>query len=425
MDFVELAVVASPFANLAPLYEADPDADALLIVPPPGKTIAVRNEFPRLNGVNGGSKGSQVANGVLQTGLRIKVSSKHLVLASRVFRNKLQFGNTRAARQSDGRVHLRLAEGFNPSAVSIVINAIHGRGPKVPKTVDLETLTHIALFVDRFQLLDAVEVYADRWISNLERSDPNTISQDPIPWVYISHVFRQSDTFKTATKLAAAQSSGPIATLGLPIKEKIIHHIDAQRQALLARALTPLHQAVETLTSGGSAAAVTCRTHHCDALLLGELVKSLQGGGRRLVWPRPTAPFVDLSFSDVVGGVREGLEAFQRGAEAREEAERKHQSRQKEVEVEPWYMKGVPTTPNGKANGGAVWGVVNGGGKFPITPVASPEPVYATPRQMGEKGGERHRCQVAGIVASLEGLAGLGEEVEGLVLESRLGYLLY
>jgi len=123
--------------------------------------------------------------------------------------------------------------------------------------------------------------------------------------------------------------------------------------------------------------------------------------------------------------VREGLEAFQRGAEAREEAERKHQSRQKEVEVEPWYMKGAPTTPNGKANGGAVWGVVNGGGKFPITPVASPEPVYATPRQVGEKEGERHRCQVAGIVASLEGLAGLGEEVEGLVLESRLGYLLY
>lgn len=223
MDSVEIVVVASPFANLAPLYEADPDADALLLVPPINNAVAVHKELPsHLNGVAGRQDGRGAAASVLKTGLRIKVSSKHLALASRVFKNKLQFSNLRAARQSDGRVHLRLADGFHPAAVSIVINAIHGRGSKVPRNVDLETLAHIALFVDRFQLLDAVEVYADRWISNLERADPDTVGRDPIPWIYISHVFRHGDIFKEATKLATARSSGPIPTLGLPIKEKII-----------------------------------------------------------------------------------------------------------------------------------------------------------------------------------------------------------
>ncbi|KAL2186709.1 hypothetical protein L209DRAFT_765558 [Thermothelomyces heterothallicus CBS 203.75] len=439
MDSVEIVVVASPFANLAPLYEADPDADALLIVPPSNKTISLRSELPsHPNGIDSEQNGRGAATGVLQTGLRIKASSKHLALASRVFRNKLQFGNTRAARQSDGRIHLRLAEGFHPTAVSIVINAIHGRGSKVPRNVDLETLAHIALFVGRFQLLDAVEVYADRWISTLEHSDPDTFSRDPIPWIYISHVFRQGDIFKEATKLAAARSSGPISTLGLPIKEKIIHHIDAQRQALLARTLAPLHQAVDTLVSGAAA----CSSHHCDSLLLGELIKSLQGGDHPqgqehettttttttatatgLIWPRPARPFPGLGFASVVGRVDRGLAAYGRAVEARVEAERQ---RRQSVEVEPWYMKKGGGGPGPSTPGRPGWGVVSD--RLPVTPAASPEPVYANPRQEpGSDGGERrhHQCGTAGIVAALGELRRLGDEVEGLVLEGRLGYLQY
>jgi hypothetical protein len=221
MDYAQVAVVASPFANLAPLYEVDPDADVLLIVPPSGRASGLRDEL-RVNGVNG-EPNPQNTTSVSQPGLRIKVSSKHLVLASRVFKNKLQFGTTKATRQSDGRVHLNLAEGFDPKAVTIAMNAIHSRGAKVPKAVDLDTLAQIALVVDRFQLYDAVEVYAERWISHLERTTPDTINIDPIPWVYISHVFHHPGIFKTATKHAALQSSGPIhPPANLPIREKII-----------------------------------------------------------------------------------------------------------------------------------------------------------------------------------------------------------
>lgn len=225
-DSLHVVVVPSPFASLASLYEVDPDADALLIVPPSSQKfapwdVATPPQHSQVNGIV--SKHSTAAAApASRPGLRIKVSSKHLALSSKIFKNKLQFGASKAARQSDGRLHLQLAEGFDPKAVSIVLNTVHGRGSKVPKSVDLETLAQIALFVDRFQLFDAVEVYGDRWISKLEGNLPEAYNRDLILWIYVSHVFRNAEVFKAVSRTAVAGSDGPIKTLGLPIREKVI-----------------------------------------------------------------------------------------------------------------------------------------------------------------------------------------------------------
>jgi hypothetical protein len=219
-DSVKVVVVGSPFANMPRLYEVDPDADVLLIVPANTKPFAPWDASPVTSDANAAQKTSKAL--ASSAGLRIKASSKHLALASRVFRNKLQHANPKTSTQSDGRIHLGLAEGFDPKAVSIVLNAIHSRGSKVPRAVDLETLAQIALFVDRLQLYDAVEVYADRWISKLEDNISEAYGRDLVLWLYSSHVFRRAEVFKAVTKVAVAHSSGPLRDLGLPIREKII-----------------------------------------------------------------------------------------------------------------------------------------------------------------------------------------------------------
>lgn len=218
MDSLQVVVVASPFSNLTSVYEVDPDADVLLIVPPSTSAIAPLNK-PHVNGFKAPANGASPAS---RLGLRIKVSSKHLALATPVFKTKLQAGNSRTTKQSDGRTHLQLAEGFDPTAVTIVMNAIHGRGSKIPKSVDIKTLAQIALLVDRFQLFDVLEVYAERWIWKLEDTIPHAYGEDLVRWVYASHIFRHATVFKTVTEIAATQSSGPIDTFGLPIREKII-----------------------------------------------------------------------------------------------------------------------------------------------------------------------------------------------------------
>jgi hypothetical protein len=197
------------------LYEVDPDADLLIILSTPTKPFAPWDESEN------GAKGNDAPRPQTSE-LRIKASSKHLALASKHFRNKFAWeGEDTEALQSDGRIHIHLA-GHDPKAVTIVMNIIHGRGRRVPKSVDLETLAKIALFVDAFQCYDAVEAYADRWVGRLENSLPSECSRDLVLWIFVAYVFHQPILFKSATRIAVLRSGGPIRDLGLPIREKLI-----------------------------------------------------------------------------------------------------------------------------------------------------------------------------------------------------------
>lgn len=150
---------------------------------------------------------------------RIKVSSKHLGLVSKHFRNKFQHLDDSAA-EADGRWHVTLG-GYDAAAVVIVMDIIHGRGRKVPKEVDLETLAKVAVFVDSFRCLEAVEAYADRWFLRLGEV-PLEYGRDVLLWIYVSYVFRQGEAFRKATKTAVLQSDGAIRTLGLHIRAGVI-----------------------------------------------------------------------------------------------------------------------------------------------------------------------------------------------------------
>lgn len=221
-DSLQVVVVASPFAGLAPLYEVDPDADALVIVPPQTEPFAPWEEGTTHTQQK--TTSTTAAPPASRPGLRIKVSSKHLSFASKIFKSKLKYAGGQQSKQSDGRIHLQLAseEQFDSKAVAIVLNALHGKGSKVPKEVDLDTLGQIALFVDKFQLFDAVEVYGERWISRLEHTIPDAYNRDLIVWLYISYVFRNAEVLRGVTKTAIVGSDGPIKTLGLPIRDKLI-----------------------------------------------------------------------------------------------------------------------------------------------------------------------------------------------------------
>lgn len=218
------------------LYEVDPEADTLLIIPNPSKTFApwdhAGDNCPQSTSTQ---DASSVYAGILRgtsrppniyasiassPETRIKVSSKHLSLASKHFRNKFRHLDHNSA-EADGRTHVRLA-GHDPAAVIIVMDIIHGRGRKVPKTVDLETLSKVAVFVDTFRLTEAVEVYADRWFERLGNEVPVDYGRDLVLWIYASYVFRQGDAFKKATRTAVLRSYEPIRDLGLQVREGVI-----------------------------------------------------------------------------------------------------------------------------------------------------------------------------------------------------------
>lgn len=119
-----------------------------------------------------------------------------------------------------------------------VMDIVHGRGRKVPRTVpDVETLAKIAVVVDAFKFHDAVEVYAERWfaglLSSLLSSRNSNKGRDEavmeaaddrelVLWIFASYVFRQAEVFKAATRVAVLRSEGPIPSLGLQVREGVI-----------------------------------------------------------------------------------------------------------------------------------------------------------------------------------------------------------
>lgn len=221
--------------NMSEVYEVDPEADTLLIIPRPSKPFAPwqqGNSPPPSPTADASSVYAGILRGTSRPAniyasiascpeTRIKVSSKHLSVASKHFRNRFRRLSHHST-EADGRFHVTLA-GSDPAAVIIVMDIIHGRGRKVPKSVDLEMLAKVAVFVDTFRCFEAVEAYADRWFERLVRDRlPLACGRDLVLWVYASYVYRQSDAFRQATRIAVLKSDGPLSSAGLPVRDGVI-----------------------------------------------------------------------------------------------------------------------------------------------------------------------------------------------------------
>ena len=152
----------------------------------------------------------------------IRVSSRHLTLASPYFSRMLQ-GPWKEAEnvRTSGFVSVD-EEDLDVDALVIVMNIVHGRTRSVPRKIDLETLAKIAVIVDKFECAEAVEVFTDMWIAHLKNVIPSLYSRDTMLWICISWVFRQPNVFQLATSAALKHSTGPVQYLGLPIPSSVI-----------------------------------------------------------------------------------------------------------------------------------------------------------------------------------------------------------
>ena len=155
---------------------------------------------------------------------RMRVSSKHLSLASPVF--KAMFSTSfreGASLKSAGSVEISLPED-DVLALSILLRLIHGQATDVPRQVDLILLTKIAVLVDKYQLHKVTVIASDIWITNLG-SIPESFGEDMYRWLCISWVFKQRGLFDTATLQAQLGSTNPLESdppLALPIPDAII-----------------------------------------------------------------------------------------------------------------------------------------------------------------------------------------------------------
>ena len=99
--------------------------------------------------------------------LFIRVSSRHLSLASPVFKRILQTKFVEGQRlSSQGHTELSLLE-ENPPILLVLLNLIHGHTREVPRKVELWILTKLAILVDKYELLEATRIVVDYWFQSL------------------------------------------------------------------------------------------------------------------------------------------------------------------------------------------------------------------------------------------------------------------
>jgi hypothetical protein len=154
------------------------------------------------------------------TPMKFRVSSRHLVLASPVFKAMLGKEWMESKAHADGYFYIE-GEDWSVEAFLILMNIIHGHNRKVPRIVDLTLLTEVAVIVDYYELYEATEVFSRIWMEHLRKSVPTTYCQDFTLWVCVSQIFGDEKIFDAATRVAVRHIPGEMKTLELPILESI------------------------------------------------------------------------------------------------------------------------------------------------------------------------------------------------------------
>jgi BTB/POZ domain len=136
------------------------------------------------------------------TDVHMRVSSKHLILASPTFRSMLGPNFEEGQRlRIEGSTDIALGDD-DPDAFEILLNIIHGLTRRVPRTVSLDMLTKLAILVNYYQMHEVVELFSDTWIDNLAGEGlPLSYCPEAISWLLITWVFHKPLEFREVSRV--------------------------------------------------------------------------------------------------------------------------------------------------------------------------------------------------------------------------------
>ncbi|KAI9046871.1 hypothetical protein LZ554_008949 [Drepanopeziza brunnea f. sp. 'monogermtubi'] len=234
-------------------------------------------------------------------------SSRHLMLSSRYFETILsgEFKEAKTLRTT-GHVEIEFWEDDLDSIV-ILLNIIHGASRKVPRTLDTDNLTKLAVLVSKFGMLETVDFFSDTWIDNLQREGlPKGYNKEILKMLYVFWVFDREKEFGDMTRLVQREADEKIEedVKGLMIPSAIVDAIKNARVSAISTAIDTVHALIIKFMDGTDhcdAAIDDDLRYACDAMVLGSLLKSSRKIG---IWPKPEAPFPGRRWRDLAKKLR-------------------------------------------------------------------------------------------------------------------------
>ncbi|KIX98334.1 uncharacterized protein Z520_05635 [Fonsecaea multimorphosa CBS 102226] len=281
----------------------DPHGDVLLVL---SKTIAPSDSDPNAEtpttkkgkdaqretpaGQHHGSSPAEALTAQNIQEIEVKVSSKHLSLASRVFHTMFN-GKFRegVAPEVDQLTRVPLPED-DADAMMILLGIIHGLNRSVPLEVERTLFLAIVVLIDKYELQEATGVYTNLWFSELwwKREIRAVCLAD---WIFTCWVLRKPLEYLQLTKSAILGCTSRFDENGLPFPPTIPAKIESSRLSVIESMLTYLN---ETLGRYLGEKQQCPRDAKCDALVFGDLAKKLKIKG---LYPVPEAAALDISIN--------------------------------------------------------------------------------------------------------------------------------
>ncbi|KAJ0140641.1 Uncharacterized protein HZ326_16480 [Fusarium oxysporum f. sp. albedinis] len=235
--------------SISEVYEVQPDGDTLLILRDSGATFATHNtedEWPnalpehqtemskRRESSILPRKSHSVPHEALADGwslaqvipeplhMRFRLCSATLINTSSYFKKSLS-GDWKETEPEPGDKWTLTANDWDGEAFLLLMRILHHKTREVPRAIGLERLAKIAVLVDYYGCHEAVEPWAETWISNIdEEMTESFYSRDLLLKLTIAWVFSDKKRLRSLTNTAIRTSRGPIPTLGLPIPYQVV-----------------------------------------------------------------------------------------------------------------------------------------------------------------------------------------------------------
>lgn len=154
--------------------------------------------------------------------MRFRLCSTTLINTSSYFKKSLS-GDWKDTEPEPGYKWTLTANDWDGEAFLLLMRILHHKTREVPREIELETLAKIAVLVDYYGCHEAVEPWAERWMSDLGADMAEFFySRELLLKLTISWVFSDRRRFRSLTETAIRTSRGPIPTLGLPIPYQVV-----------------------------------------------------------------------------------------------------------------------------------------------------------------------------------------------------------
>ncbi|PQE18707.1 BTB POZ domain-containing protein [Rutstroemia sp. NJR-2017a BBW] len=157
----------------------DPDGDLVLMLDPVEEVPKSEHKFQLVTSEEQShTRTSDIAEPIVETVYKthVVVSSKHMSLASPVFKAMLQ-GEFREGQELRGmkKINLPLPDD-DAEAMKILVHLIHCKLKSVPLEVNLELFTNIAILVDKYRTHEVLSIMAPIWKKHLDTDITKTFS---------------------------------------------------------------------------------------------------------------------------------------------------------------------------------------------------------------------------------------------------------